>query len=72
MGCFIGEIAIKPAGGKLWKVTEEFSYVTDQSDRIDIPVDFVFDGASVPPIAWIIVGHPLKCDLRGCVHAKTV
>lgn len=59
MGHFTEEIAIEPAGGKLWKVTRAFAYITDQSERIDIPIGFVFDGASIPKVAWFFIGHPL-------------
>lgn len=60
MGHFTNKIAIEPAGGKLWRITRAFSYITDGGDRIDIPLDFVFDGASIPRIAWILIGHPLS------------
>jgi len=72
MGYFTNKIAIEPAGGKYWRVTRAFAYITDQGDRIDVPVDFVFDGASIPQIAWSIIGHPLDQEYLApaAVHDK--
>ncbi len=59
MGQFVGTIGIAPAGGNLWKVLNSYAYITNKGERIDVPVDFLFDGASVPRLAWIFIGHPL-------------
>lgn len=70
MGQFVGTIMIEPAGGKLWRTCEPLAYITDKDEKIDIPIGFEFDGASVPKIAWSIVGHPLDQDYlaSACVH----
>ena len=70
MGRFIGTIGIEPAGGKLWRTTKSFAYVTDKNEIINIPVGFKFDGVSVPKFAWIIIGHPLDQDhlAAACIH----
>ena len=72
MGHFTDNIGIEPAGGKLWRVNNAFSYVTDQGDVIDILLDFIFDGASIPRIAWILIGHPLSQEFLApsAVHDK--
>lgn len=69
MGYFTNKIQIEPAGDKLWKVLRAFSYITGV-DRIDIPKDFLFDGASIPKIAWILIGHPIAQEYLApaCVH----
>jgi len=60
MGHFTGRIVITPAGGNLWQVLKKFDYITDKGEIINIPVGFEFDGASIPKVGWIVVGHPLS------------
>lgn len=33
------------------------------TDYVAVPTGFVSDGASIPPMAWVLVGHPLSGSL---------
>lgn len=44
-----------------WKLLAPFVY-ENSSVRIEVPVDFVTDGKSIPKIAWSIVGSPWSGD----------
>ena len=61
---FIGEYV--PRGLAEWKMHHEFKYVDEDSTKsVTVPVydpnlRFLTDGASIPPIAYLLIGSPWR------------
>lgn len=52
-GRFTGSLVIEKAGrNQRWRIYRGFSYVTAAGDWIQIPKGFIYDGASIPRLAW--------------------
>lgn len=71
---FFKSIKIKPTKSKYtmfgktsrYELLEDVTYVTtvwSKVDRITIPKGFIFDGASIPKIFWILVWSPWDTDI---------
>lgn len=52
------------------EVTVTIGHIPGVSHVVTIPVDYRFDGASIPRAAWSIIGAPFEPDfcLAACVH----
>lgn len=62
MGIFLhGSDRVLLSGHRGYLV-DELVYQTNNGQIIIVPENFMFDGASIPDIAWTAVGHPF---LRG-------
>ena len=56
MGQFIGTAELTPLesnDGRNWRVDAPLSYVSSGGERIDVPVGFITDLASVPRPLWV-------------------
>jgi hypothetical protein len=78
-GKFIGNLILIPLpDGRNMKLQEPFSYVDAEGHQLDAPAGFVSDGASIPRLAWTLVGGPWDGNYRnaavvhdvGCVTHK--
>lgn len=52
-------------------LTRRYHFYAHRTVRVlecDIPRGFPFDGASIPPLAWPIVGHPLERALVASIR----
>ena len=49
-------------GTENYRLAEDFAVVTADGERDDIPAGFITDGASIPALAWMLVGHPYDPD----------
>ena len=45
-------------GKHQWKLIRPFIYHSKLGGTIEVPVNFISDGASIPRFAWIVVGSP--------------
>ena len=48
----------KFVGNGQWKLIRPFEYHPDIGKKIVVPIDFVSDGASIPKLAYSIIGGP--------------
>jgi len=57
-------------GTKFWKTTKYLSYFSNTYNKlIIVKPNFITDGASIPPLFWPIIGHPLeKYHLAAIIH----
>lgn len=55
---FPKKLEAKFIGNHQWKLIRSFIYISKLGGKIEAPIDFVSDGASIPRFAWIIVGSP--------------
>lgn len=64
----------RPAGPGMMQVTEEIyeqiTYLCGVAHTVNIPPGYIFDGASIPRLAWIVIGAPFDPQfcLAACVH----
>ncbi len=49
-------------GTKFWVLTETFAYRDRKGKLHVVPNGFVTDGASIPGLFWLAVGHPFDPD----------
>ena len=69
MGQFINPVDLEAlADGDHWKTLDLISYIDDAKERIDVPIGFVTDLASVPRIFWNILPPFGKYDGAAIVH----
>lgn len=67
-------IAIEPDGPRYMRTTEVVAVVVADahgiSHRVEVPVGYRFDGASIPRLVWSLIGHPFDPTfaLAACVH----
>jgi hypothetical protein len=63
-----------PYGPNLMMVDEDLEVKVSEVPQVEyvvkIPAGYTFDGASIPKIAWLVVGSPFEPDfqLAACVH----
>jgi hypothetical protein len=59
-------------GSPNYREATDFAVVTSDGVRDDIEAGFVTDGASIPRLAWLFVGHPYDPDyvVESLVHDK--
>jgi len=62
---FVGEIILKKIDYKSYEVCEELWYITKVGVRIIVPKGFLTDGASIPRLAWRIIGSPFTGKYTG-------
>lgn len=66
--------SFKPHGSDKMMVEVELNIVLSEATgvvhTISVPAGFIFDGATIPKIAWLIIGPPFKPDfiLAACIH----
>jgi hypothetical protein len=59
----LGMPQLEPVPGtKFWVVTETFAYRDRRGKLHIVPNGFVTDGASIPALFWMSVGHPFDPD----------
>ena len=64
-GHFVGEVKTKWLDdGRKMQLLETFTYVDPQKITWDSPKDSVIDGASIPRIAWSLIGGPFEGKYR--------
>lgn len=56
-GNFIGGEQVVLVGHRL-RLLEPLAYTDPDGVEYTVPVDFMYDGASIPDFAWGVVGHP--------------
>lgn len=65
----INQPILRPRPGKnLYELVEEYGYAcTINNERIEIsaPAGFLFDGASIPAIGWVLTYTPFHPDVIG-------
>ena len=59
MGIFKGDLVLKKYTPYSYKLVKPISYTTNKGKEWIVPIGFLTDGASIPKIAWSIVGSPL-------------
>lgn len=58
---YIGKVVTEwLADGRKMRILEPFAFVSSSGLRWDVPAGSVVDGASIPKIAWSIVGGPFE------------
>lgn len=55
---FPKKLEAKFIGRGRWKLIRPFVYNSKIGGKIEAPIDFVSDGASIPRIVWTIMGSP--------------
>jgi len=64
-GNFIGSVVAEwLTDGRKMKLVEPFAYVDPHGRRWDAPRGSIVDGASIPKIAWSIIGGPFEGKYR--------
>lgn len=64
-GKFVGRIAAEwDSGGRKMKLLEDFQYIGPDKLTWNAPAGSVVDGASIPQIAWSIIGGPFEGKYR--------
>lgn len=64
-GSFVGKVVAEwLPDGRGMKLIEPFSYLDPRGSRWDAPVGWVVDGASIPQIAWSVIGGPFEGKYR--------
>ena len=64
-GTYIGRVVASwDANGRTMTLTEQFSYIDPTGVRWDAPAGSTVDGASIPQIAWSIIGGPFEGKYR--------
>jgi len=61
MSQFTSPLCVEHVDGKFWLLLEQFEYRVgseDSDEVITVPVGFKTDFASIPGVAWSIIGHP--------------
>jgi len=55
---FTGSFKAEKVSPKTFMILEDYSYTTPENETYTVPKGFITDGASIPSIAWPIVGSP--------------
>jgi hypothetical protein len=64
-GRYEGVLLLQPLSGTgRMKILNEYSFVDSAGGRWVVPAGYVSDGASIPKLAWSIVGDPWGADYR--------
>lgn len=64
-GSFVGEVVAEWLDdGRKMKLVEPFAYVDPNGSRWDAPKGWIVDGASIPQIAWSVIGGPFDGPYR--------
>jgi len=69
MGKFLDPVDLEALqDGDHWKTLDEIVYITDSNERIEVPVGFITDLASVPRVFWSILPPFGRYDGAAIVH----
>lgn len=64
-GSFVGKVVAEwLMDGRAMRLTEPFSYISPKNVSWDAPTGSVVDGASIPQVAWSIIGGPFEGKYR--------
>lgn len=64
-GSFVGKVVAEWLDdGRKMKLVEPFAYVDPNGSRWDAPKGWIVDGASIPRIAWSLIGGPFEGPYR--------
>jgi hypothetical protein len=64
-GKFIGKVVAQwDDSGREMVLTEPFGYIDPEGNRWDAPAGSVIDGASIPQVAWSVIGGPFEGKYR--------
>lgn len=64
-GQFIGVVIAQwLEGGRKMELKEPFAYVDPKGERWDAPTGSIVDGASIPRVAWTLIGGPYEGPYR--------
>src|ERR687892_2905966 len=64
-GKFIGQVVARwDDSGREMVLTEPFGYIDPEGNRWDAPAGSVIDGASIPQVAWSVIGGPFEGKYR--------
>lgn len=64
-GSFVGKVVAEWLDdGRTMKLVEPFAYIDPTGSRWDAPKGWVVDGASIPQVAWSIIGGPFEGPYR--------
>lgn len=66
-GTFVGRVIaewLDDSEGRKMKLTEPFAFIEKSGARWDAPEGSIVDGASIPKIAWSIIGGPFEGKYR--------
>jgi hypothetical protein len=64
-GRFVGDVVAKwDKDGRIMTLTEPFAYISPSGDRWDAPKGSKIDGASIPRMAWSLIGGPFEGKYR--------
>ncbi len=55
---FSGPLRTEKIGRRRWKVLTPFSWPIGD-DIVEVPENFISDGASIPRLFWVIIGPPM-------------
>jgi len=61
MSAFTSELKVRYIDGKYWVLLSPFEYYVgdkDDNEHIFVPAGFKTDFASIPRLAWPVMGHP--------------
>jgi len=62
MSKFLSELEVKFVGDHEIELLADLLYCESLNKNLKVPKGFVCDGASIPRIAWSIVGYPMEGD----------
>lgn len=64
-GNFIGKVVAEWLDdGRKMKLVEPFAYIDPVGSRWDAPKGWIVDGASIPRVAWSVIGGPFEGQYR--------
>lgn len=64
-GSFVGKVVAEWLDdGRKMKLVQPFAYIDPNGSRWDAPKGWIVDGASIPQIAWSVIGGPFEGSYR--------